>query len=149
MKGFTLLELIITISILAILSITGVSSYRSYTKNVEVTSTVQSIVTHLRQAQAKAMANDSGYKWGVMFVNNPTEDHYTIYSTLGVFGGAVDTETFYLPKNVSFSSPANNQSTDVLFTRISGTTTATSVTLFSENITKTISITSAGIVNQQ
>lgn len=148
MKGFTLLELVITISILAILSVTGVSSYRSYTKNVEVTSTVQNMVTHLRQAQAKAMANDSGYKWGVQFVNNPTEDHYTIYSTLTTFGSAVDTETFYLPKNVAFSNPANSQSVDVLFTRISGTTTATSVTLFSENITKTISITSTGIINQ-
>lgn len=149
MKGFTLLEVVLTLAILVILGTAGVSGYRSYGKNVEVTALSQSIASELRHMQAKSMAGESGLKWGVRFVNS-TNDYYELFSTPSTYASASTTilSTTTFSKSVSFSDPASGQSKDILFEKISGITTATSVTIVSENVTKTIQVSAIGTIEQ-
>ncbi len=147
MKGFTLLEILLTLSILVILSAAGVGGYRTYGKNVEVTSITQSISSELRLMQAKSMAGEAGLKWGVHFVNG-TNDYYELFSTPSTYAHAstIVSATTTFPRSVSFSDPTSGQSKDIIFDKITGITTATSVMIVSEDITKTIEVSAFGII---
>jgi prepilin-type N-terminal cleavage/methylation domain-containing protein len=146
-RGFTLLEILLTLAILVILSVAGVGGYRTYGKNVEVTSLTQSISSELRLMQAKSMAGESGLKWGIHFVNS-TNDYYELFSTPTTYASASTTinATTTFPRSVSFSDPTSGQSKDIIFDKITGVTTATSVTVISEDITKTIQVSAFGII---
>jgi len=148
MKGFTLLEVLLTMAILVILGVAGVSGYRTYGKNVEVASLSQSISAELRLMQAKSMAGDSGLKWGVHFVNDTDRDYYELFSTPTTYASASTTvsATTTLSRGVTFSDPTVGQSKDIIFDKISGGTTATSVTILSEGVTKIIQVSAIGTI---
>ncbi len=148
MKGFTLLEILIVLSIVVILSAAGVSGYRTFGKSVEISSLTQSISAELRLMQAKSMSGESGLKWGVHFVNGAT-DYYELFSTPTDYASASTTvtATTTLPRNVSFLEPTSGQSKDIIFNKITGNTTATSVSIISENVTKSIQVTAIGTVD--
>lgn len=148
-KGFTLLELLIVIAILGILSVAGAESYRSFGKNIQINSITRTMSADLRQAQAKAMVGESGLKWGVHLVNS-NDDYYEIFSTSDTYANASSTgrATTTLPKNISFSDPSSGNTKDIIFSKISGTTTATSTSIISENITKTINISAIGTISE-
>jgi putative salt-induced outer membrane protein YdiY len=52
----------------------------------------------------------------------------------------------YLPGTVSFTTPSSGNNLDVVFSAISGNTTATSLTIASPNGSKTINVTASGAV---
>lgn len=147
-KGFTLLELLIVIGILAIISVAGVASYRSFGVNVKIDGVVKVMASDLRQAQANAMIGKNGFKWGVHIVNS-ANDYYEIFSTPDVYANASTTvdATTTLPLGITFSDPVSSASKDIIFSKISGTTTATSTTLVSENLTKIINISAIGTID--
>lgn len=148
-KGFTLLELLIVIAILSLLSVAGVASYRSFGKNIQVGGITRTMAADIRQAQAKAMVGEGGFKWGVHFVNS-ANDYYEIFSTPDVYsnGSRITISTTTLPSSIIFSDPSSGNTKDVIFNKISGTiTTATSTTLVSENLTKTINISAIGTID--
>ncbi len=148
-RGFTLLEVLITMAILVILGTAGVGGYRTYGKNVEVTSLSQSISSELRLMQARSMAGESGFKWGIHFVNGAASDYYELFSTPTTYVSASTTvsATTTLPKSVTFSDPDVGQSKDIIFDKISGNTTATSVTVISEGISKIIQVSAIGTLD--
>jgi hypothetical protein len=96
------------------------------------------------------MAGEGGFKWGIHFVNT-TRDYYEIFSTGTDYsdGAKVIVSTNYLGSGAQFSDPAASSSKDIIFNRISGFTSASSVAIFSENVAKTISVSSVGIISVQ
>ena len=149
-KGFTLLEIIITMSILVVMSLVSVGSYLNYGKTIEINSFAQTLIFDLKQTQSKAMIGQGGFKWGVHFVNG-TKDYYEIFSTPTLYGdaGKVVTATNYLPSSITFSDPTDGSTKDIIFNNISGSTTTTSVVLRSQNVSKTISVSSVGSISVQ
>ncbi|MCX6756710.1 MAG: prepilin-type N-terminal cleavage/methylation domain-containing protein [Candidatus Nomurabacteria bacterium] len=149
-KGFTLLELLLVIAILAVLSVAGAASYRSFGTNTKLNSVTRTLAAEIKQAQSNAMIGKNNLKWGVHFVNS-TNDYYLIFSTPDFFSNVatVIISTTTLPTGISFSDPISNASKDVIFNKISGNTIATTTTLVTESLSKTISISAIGTIDYQ
>lgn len=144
-KGFSLIELLLVFSILAIIASIGSSFYVNYNKNIEINSTAQNINFNFKKTQAQSMIGEGGFKWGIHFVNGAT-DYYEIFSTPTDYSNIskVIVSTFYLPNNIIFTDPGSGSTKDIIFNKISGSTTASSVTISSNNITKIISVSVIG-----
>lgn len=150
MRGFSLLELLIVIAIIAILATLGGGMYRNYAKNVELSSVAQTISADLKHMQSKAMIGEDLRKWGMHFVNGPSanDDYYELFSTPTTYAdaGKVVKETTYLSLGVEFSDPLSGTTKDVVFNRISGTTTATTVGVTAEGNTQMVTVTPLGTI---
>jgi prepilin-type N-terminal cleavage/methylation domain-containing protein len=147
MRGFSLLELLITMSIVAVLAVFSVGYYRNYVRNVEFEATKNGIMTDLRDARAKAMAGTNDKAWGVRFWNS-TRDFYeesagAIYAATG---GLSTTTTVYLPPGITFVWPTEGNYQDIIFSKIAGTTTAATTTITFEGLTKTVNISTNGTI---
>lgn len=143
--GFTLLELLLVIGILAIITAIGSGYYRNYARNVEFDSAAKNMLFSLKKAQAKAMAGEGALKWGVHVVNG-TSDYYEIFSTPTNYADAsrITSETIYISGSVALSDPSEGNSTDIIFDKISGAAAAASVAFSFEGSIKTITITATG-----
>ena len=144
-RAFTLLELILVIGIITILSVAGVGSYRGFGKSSQIKSSAQIITEDLKYAQSKAMIGSGGYKWGIHFVNSGTQNYYETFSTQTTYANGTTTATTTLSDKIIFSDPSG-ASKDIIFSKISGNTTATSVSITSEGLTKTINVSAIGTV---
>ena len=147
-KGFTLLEVLIVLAIVVLLSSIGTGFYLNYGKNVELNSLAQTIASNLKQAQAKAMTGAGGFKWGAHFVNGAT-NYYEIFSTPTDYSdaGKVIISTNYLGSGAVFTDPAPSSTKDIIFNKISGGTSASSVTIKSYNITLSVSVSGVGNIS--
>src|SRR5437867_112262 len=81
--GFTILEILIVIGIVAILSVSGLGYYRNALKSIELDSAAKAIIETLRDARSRASLGQGGYKWGVVFINSSTTNtyYYELFST--------------------------------------------------------------------
>ncbi len=147
-RGFTVLELLIIVAIISVIAAAGAGSYRNFGKAVELSSTAQVISAELRQMQAKAMIGAGGVKWGVRFVNGTPNDYYELFSTPTTYADANKdvTATTTLAKGTSFSDPAEGATKDIIFSKISGTTTASTVVITSEGSFSTTTISAIGTI---
>jgi prepilin-type N-terminal cleavage/methylation domain-containing protein len=141
--GFSLLELLIVIAVIAIIFAIGGGFYVNYGKKIEIDSVSQTITFDLKQAQSKAMIGQGGYKWGIRFING-TSDYYEIFSTPSDYAHANSSTTIFMFSGVTFSSPGSGASTDIIFSMIAGTTTPASIAIVSGDNTRTISVSSLG-----
>lgn len=148
-SGFSLLELLIVIAIIMIIAVAGSGTYRGFVKNVELKSTARTIVADLKQVQSKAMTGEGGFKWGAHVVNGTPDDYYVLFSTSGISyadGSTVPSATTTLSKGITFGSPTEGNFTDIIFNKISGTTTATTVSVVSEGATQTVTVSGVGTI---
>lgn len=149
-SGFSLLELLIVIAIVAVIMAVGAGSYRNFSKTVELSTVTQEIGADLRQMQSKAMIGEEGYKWGVHFVNGTPDDYYLLFSTsassYATDGTSTTTATTTLSNNISFSDPALGLTKDIIFSKISGTTTASTIVVTSEGTSATTTISAIGTI---
>ena len=149
LRGFTLLEVLITIAILAILVSFSSAYYRNIAKSRELGVSVKNIISNLKYSQGKAIAGEDQMKWGIHFINGPSafDDYYEIFSTPTVYADAstVITETIYLPSTVIFNDPAASSNKDIIFDRIKGTISAqATIGITSESNSKIITINAQG-----
>ena len=82
-RGFTLIELMAALAILALLLLLGVPSFISFLRNSEIRSTAESIINGLRTASAEATRRNSRIaftfagtngSWQVKAINDPAAD---------------------------------------------------------------------------
>lgn len=143
-RAFSLLELLIVVAILAIIGAIGSGFYVSYGKNISIKSTAQTILFDLKNAQSKSMAGVDGYKWGIRFVNSTT-DYYEIFSTPTDYSAATSfLPRVYLTDSISFSDPATSSTKDIIFNKISGGTSDSTITINTSTASKTVNISSIG-----
>ena len=146
-KGFSLLELLIVIAIIAVLGTVGSGYYREFIKNVEIQSVSKTLASDLRHARSKAMIGEDGFKWGAHIVNvNGGDQYYELFSTPTNYAGGTVTATTTLSRGLIFSDPSASSSKDIIFTKISGTTTASTVVIVSEGNYATTTVSSIGAV---
>lgn len=151
-RGFTLLELLLIVAIFAILSVSGLGYYRNYAKNVSLDSLRDQMIYTLKEARSRSALGDSGsgdvsLRWGVHVVNGTT-DYYQLYSTPTTYTDPamyVQSET-YLNTAVTFSDPIEGGVKDILFDKLTGSTTPTSVSFTADGRLVTVTITGLGVV---
>ncbi|HEV8601227.1 MAG TPA: fibronectin type III domain-containing protein, partial [Patescibacteria group bacterium] len=141
-KGFTLLEVLIVISILAILTTVGIGYYRNVVKSNEVELAAKSIANDLKVAKAKAIAGEGNLRWGIHFVDG-VDDYYEIFSTPTDYNdpAKVVIQTVYLPKGVNLTgTPA-----DIIFDKITGNPLAAAeVVINNEGYTASVEVSALG-----
>jgi len=141
--GFTLVELIISMGIIAILAVVSGISFVRYRSQQELSDEGKTIVTVLRNAQDRSIAQESGGPWGVHFVNDDT-DYYELFSGSSYPGTTVSRVN--LSSDAQFDNPVT--SSTVFFTAVTGLPDASStikISLVSDSTTSsTINISTAG-----
>jgi len=145
MRGLTLLEILLAIAILSILVVFSIISYDGYTRNTELDFIAKDIKSDLKGVRGKAMNGQEGKDWGVHF-NNGTNDLYEIFSGSTYVGGTVE-GVVYLPGVITFSSPAEGNSKDIIFNNITGTANQDSITVSSGSNSVTITVSPEGNIN--
>jgi prepilin-type N-terminal cleavage/methylation domain-containing protein len=152
-KGFTLVELIVVIAVMIAAGIIAFVGLGSRKAESDLSFTTQEIATLLRQAQIDSMNQEGDVPWGVHFVNSTgTAPFYalftTSYSTATVVGNQ-----YRLPPDIAYttSTLASGATLDVIFSPISGVTSATAIGFYTvkqvQVFSSTISVTSSGAVS--
>lgn len=152
--GYTLIEILVSITIIALLFIFGYASFREFSRRQAINSAVRVVRGDLRLAQQQALAgnkpadpkcNAPNLLDGYYFRAASTS--YTIEAACsGVSGGPVTTKSVSLSSDISMTAPSPNP---ILFkvlgqgTNISSTATVV-LTQAGTNNTQTITITSGG-----
>lgn len=154
-QAFTLLEVLIVLGLLAILSSVAIFGFFGYQRKVALETSQSDIVNYLRFSQSKAITgedadtNGIGDKWGVRFINSPTDDYYQVFYG-NSYNSANVKEQVYLTSFVRFSDPVEGVPKDVIFEKSSGSTSTASITIYftaDQTQTKTISINSNGKIS--
>lgn len=155
--GFSLVELLVVIGVMAILSSVILVNVFNKSGRGSFNSTVQEIVSTLREAESRSVAQEGATAWGVHFENaTGTSPFFALFKTS--YNSANTVGFHRLPTGVSYSSSSITQgsSLDVIFSQASGVPLATSsitLTLTAGSMSGTIStsttinITSTGLIN--
>lgn len=141
MKGFTLLEVMLSIAIIAILTGLSVLVYQGLQQRNELDVAVNNITGSLRRAQILSQAVDGDTTWGVKVQSG------NIISFKGASFALRDTtydESFDLPSNISIEGVS-----EIVYNKFTGLPqTAGNLTLTSEvSETKTIILNAKGMVD--
>jgi len=141
MKGFTLIELILVISLMLLLgTLSTAFAARFFTQN-SVANTTDQLIGEFRQAQTNAMMGRKNGNWGVNYSSNKI----TLYlgTSFAARTAAFDT-TFSVPTSVTISGFS-----DLDFFRMTGTSSATpTITISGSGETKTITVNSQGVATR-
>lgn len=150
MKGFTILELVISIAIIAIISIAVSTNLISFQRVVSLDAAAKDIVSHLRSIQNKAFSGEDGNSdgtgdsWGIRFSNNTNDTYTEFYGSSFNSNNIVGTTTL---SSIEFNNPVSNTTRDIIFTKITGTTSPATIILQTQdgNQIKTINIATSTI----
>ncbi len=126
-RGFSLVELLVAIAIMAILATVGFSSYAGFKNKQSVEAEVTKLTATIREAMELSRSQADGSQWGVHFAN-PTgtgNDFYEIWKGTSYASSTV-TSRVNLTTNVRFTDPADGSTKDVSFGKSTGLITASS-----------------------
>lgn len=138
-RGFTLIEIITVIAVIALLTAVGVPSYAQMKRSVVFNNAVEEVVNDLRVAQSRALTANGGQDWGIHFET----DSYTIYQ--GQWDPLTSGQTRVLPGGLTFDSATTPP--EIVFGRLTGTT-ATNITVSFDGTPKTVSVLSTGSISK-
>ena len=154
-SGYSLVELIISISIMLVLVGGGLAAYREFDARQSLVNGGRDLASNLRVAQKKAQAgekpnspeciNDTLESWRVFNQTGST----TAYSIRAICGGQVSstpTQDFTLPQDVEISSGDFSLDFAVLSGKLSSSQT---IILAKNSEVFSVQVTSAGGINEQ
>ncbi len=144
-KGFTFIETLIVIAVIALIITLTIVSYRYFEKRTELETTAQKITAILKSAQTKTLASEDDSQYGVHFKSN----QYILFKDDIYQEGTADNKTYQLSNQIEISQINLAQATSsIVFQRINGQTndygTITLTSLSQSGETKTINIQSSG-----
>lgn len=150
-KGLTMLELVLVLGIFALIA--GVASVQlaNFQRGTVLESASKDIVSTLRLAHDKAMlgedgdSNGQGDAWVIRFANSTTDTYASFYGVAYNINNVK--ETAYLSPPLAFTAPTEGNNTDVIFTKLSGTTTPATITIGDNDQTKTVTVDASGRIS--
>ena len=150
--GFTMLELLLVIGIFAVLAAVSAIQLANFQRGAKLESASKDIVSALRLAHDRAVLGEDGNTdgagdaWGIRFANASSDAYQTFFGSSYSSGNVK--ETVFLPSGVSFTAPTEGFNADVVFAKLTGTTTAqVLVTIADDTSTKTITIDTTGRIS--
>ena len=150
-KGFSLIEIIISISILAIISSSAFVWFINYQRQTELDSVSKIIISVLRDAQSRSTSGTDNKKWGVLFDNS--NNKLILFRDEG-FGYATATikEENYLSQFIKIDESSLAEGcNEIIFINSKGNTAKNCVIkivdLGNDNNFINISITSLGLIS--
>ena len=133
-KGFTLIEVLLTVSIVVVLSTVAVINLSGNRRKADLDSATQQVAVLLREAQSNSVSQSKGSTWGVHFDNtNPASAFYSLfYSANSTYASSVSAGQYPLPADICYatSSVGTGSSTDIIFSSISGAPAASATITF-------------------
>ena len=118
--GFTMIELLIVIAIMAILSTTGFLFLGNFSANNNLKKVLSEVEAVATATQKRSITQDTGKRWNIRFINSASSgNQFIVFSGLSYATSAID-RTYALAHNVQFSEPSVGNSFDALFAPITG-----------------------------
>lgn len=123
MKGFTLIEVVISVSILALLGVVATVTFFGSQRDTDFSAVAQKVVATLREAQTRSMSGEQTSTWGVNFsTSTPTGNFFSLFHGTS-YASATATTTTYIPANLRFSNITfNGGGFETRFDRVTGKT---------------------------
>ncbi len=152
-RSFTLVEVLITSLILAIIAGIGMMGLFGYQKSAQIYDTTQKIAIYIEFAKTKSITQENGYQWGIHLEHPENGQSFWQLFYGNSFSSDHSLDKIYLPKGLEFILPAKGQSEDFIFQKSSGylsSNSATSTTLYSladSSQVKTITVNKYGVIN--
>lgn len=149
-SGFTVLELLLGLAVIAILAVSATLYLRGSIVEVSLETTIKNFVSDINMARGRSMAGDRGLSYGVRAVSGTadTQGSWELFATNTSFiaSDAFDKETEYLPSGVKWNVPSSG-SMEVIFTPLSGYASNTSFEIsYNQSVFK-INITNKGEIS--
>lgn len=117
--GFTLVELLITVGILAVLMIMAVPAFQFFRGESELNETAEEIINTLRLAQNKTLASEGASNYGVHFEG----DKFVLFKGTSYDPLAPDNDTHNLRKRLEiYEISLAGGGSEIIFEKLIGTT---------------------------
>lgn len=120
-KGFTLIEIIIVLAIVAILMGLASPVFRIFQKESDLNNSAEAIVNTLRLSQSKTLASEGAAQYGIYFSTSTSPHQYILFK--GTDYASRDTafdEVRQLPGNAEISSITFGGGYEIVFDRLNG-----------------------------
>lgn len=147
LSGFSLIEILLVISTLAILSTSTFIWFAGYQRQTEVSSAAKKIISSLRDAQSRSISGKDFKKWGVLFED--TNNKFILFSDNE--GVMEITEEFFLSSFITLESNFTAGCDKIIFEKNKGSTTQDCLIRVSDAGNETsfieITITSFGLIS--
>ncbi|TSC83439.1 MAG: Uncharacterized protein G01um101417_594 [Parcubacteria group bacterium Gr01-1014_17] len=146
--GFTLLEVVVSVAILALVVSAGWFSFASYAARQELESGVARVMALITEARSKTLAGENSSAYGVHFES----DRAVLFRAPTYQSGNADNKTEIIPRRIIIST-ISFSGNEVVFKRLTGAATAAgSVTLSvrgNSSVSKTVSVNALGTVESE
>jgi prepilin-type N-terminal cleavage/methylation domain-containing protein len=120
-SGFSLIEILLVISILAIISASVFLWFSNYQRQTETESASKMIISSLRDAQSRSISGKDFMRWGIFF--DDTDNKFILFRDEGGYASATVKEETYLSKYVQFDSASLlGGCNEIIFEKINGAT---------------------------
>lgn len=150
--GFTLIEILIVVFILALLALISIPVFYLFSRNADVDNAAQEFYTTLNLAQSKTVSSENESQYGVYLDTSVSPNQYILFK-----GASYETretaadQNFWLPKTVEFSDVTLDGGNEVVFSRLTGYATpagSVAVSLKTDaSKLKNVFISSSGIIS--
>jgi len=121
-RGFTLVEIIITITVLAIIFALSAPVFRNLQANLDSVGEIREIIGSIRYAQSRTLASEGASQYGIYFSTSAPPQSYTLFKGESYVSRMSQYDIVRQLKKTIISAADLSGGSEVVFDRITGLT---------------------------